>query len=90
MVLRAASQSGPRYPPRASGPLAVGDVHERALVPLLILLLDGMVGGAFINFLLPLRLAFEAVEDRSDPLLARGMSSGDVEEILGGSRALTS
>ena len=52
-----------------STPLMVGDGHERALTPLLALLLDGMVGGAFIGVLVLLRLAFEVVEDRSDRLL---------------------
>ena len=41
-----------------STPLAVGGGHERALVPLLVLLLDGMVGGAFVGVLVPLSLAF--------------------------------
>ena len=59
-------------------------------MPLLILLLYKMVGGAFIGILVPLHLAFEVVEDRSDHLLARGMAGGDVEELLGGSWALTS
>ena len=31
--------------------LAVGGGHERALAPLLVLLLDGMVGGAFAGIL---------------------------------------
>ena len=70
--------------------LAVDGGHERALTPLLVLLLAGMVGGAFAGVLVPLRLAREAVKDRSDRLLARGMAGGNVEELLGGSRALTS
>ena len=68
----------------------VGGGHERALVPLLALLLDGMVGGTFADVLALLRLALEVVEDRSDCLFARGMAGGDVEELFGGSRALTS
>ena len=56
----------------------------------LFFLLAGMVGGTFAGILISLRLAFEAFKDRSDCLLARGMASGDVEELLGGSRALTS
>ena len=48
-----------------------------------------MVGGAFASVLVPLRLAFEAVEDRSNHLLAQGVASGDVKELLGGSWALT-
>ena len=51
-------------------PLAVDGGHERALVPLPILLLDGTFGGAFAGVLVPLRLAFEAVKDRSGRLLA--------------------
>ena len=70
-------------------PLAVGGSHERALVPLLVLLLARTVGGAFIGILVPLCLALEVIEDRSDCLLARDMAGGDVEELLGGSRALT-
>ena len=90
MVLRAASQSGPGFPPWASDPLAVGGGHERALAPLLVLLLAGMIGGAFAGVLIPFHLAFEVVKNRPDRLLARGMAGGDVEEVLGGSWALTS
>ena len=49
-----------------------------------------MVRGAFTSILIPLRLALEATEDRSDRLLARGVAGGDVKEVLGGSRAPTS
>ena len=49
-----------------------------------------MVGGTFAGVLVPLRLAFEAVEDRSDRLLGRGVAGGNVEELLGGSWALMS
>ena len=70
MALQAASRSGLGYPRWASDPLAVGSGHEQALMPLLVLLLDGTVGGAFAGVLVLLRLAFEAVEDRSDHLLA--------------------
>ena len=73
-----------------STPLAVGDGHERALMPLLVLLLAGMVGGAFADVLVLLSLAFEVVKNRPDHLLARDMAGGDVEELFGGSRALTS
>ena len=90
MALRAASQSGSGYPHRASNPLAIDGGHERALTPLLVLLLDGTVGGAFTNVLVPLCLAFEVVKNRHDCLLARGVAGGNVEELLGGSRALTS
>ena len=64
--------------------------HERALALLLVLLLDGTVVGAFAGVLISFRLALEAVEDRSDRLLAQGMVGGDVKELLGGSWALTS
>ena len=37
-----------------STPLAVGSGHERALTPLLVLLLIGAVGGAFVDVLIPL------------------------------------
>ena len=68
----------------------VDDGHERALAPLLVLLLNRTVGGTFVDVLVLFRLALEAVEDRSDRFLAQGMAGGDVEELLGGSRALTS
>ena len=71
-------------------PLAVDGGHERALAPLPILLLAGTVGDAFVGVLVLLCLAPEAVEDHFDRLLARGMAGGDVEEFLGGSRALMS
>ena len=90
MAPRAASQSGSEYPPWAFNPLAVSSGHERALTPLLVLLLVGVVEGGFAGVLVPLCLAFEAVKDRSDRLLARGMDGGDVEDLLGGLRALTS
>ena len=90
MALQAASQSGLRYPRWASDPLAVDSGHERALAPLLVLLIIGAVGGAFVDVLVPLCLALGAVENRSDHLLARGMAGGDVEELLGGSWALAS
>ena len=74
---------------RLSTRLAVGGGHERALMSLLVLLV-GTVGGVFTSVLIPFCLALEAVEDRSDHLLARGMAGGDVEELLGGSWTLTS
>ena len=70
--------------------LAVGSGHERALVPLLVLLLVGAVGGAFVGILVPLCLALRAVENRPDCLLVRGVAGGDVEELLSGSWVLTS
>ena len=69
---------------RLPTPLTVGGSHERALAPLL-LLLAGTVGGTFAGVLIPLCLALEAVEDRSDRLLAQGVAGGDVEELHGGS-----
>ena len=71
-------------------PLVVGSGHERALMPLLVLLLVRAVGGAFASVLVPLCLALGVVKNRADRLLARGVAGGDVEELLGGSRALTS
>ena len=71
-------------------PITAGGIHERALMLLLVLLLAGMVGDAFAGVLVPLCLALEAVEDCSNRLLTRGMAGGDVEELLGGSRALVS
>jgi len=57
---------------------------------LLFLLVVGEIGGAFASVLIPLCLALRAVKNCPDRLLARGMAGGDVEELLGGSRALTS
>ena len=59
-------------------------------MPLLVVLLVGAVGGAFTGILVLLHLALGTVENCSNHLLARGMAGGDVEELLGGSRALTS
>ena len=70
--------------------LVVGGGHERALIPLLVLFLAGMAGGAFIGVLVPLCLALEAIEDRTDRHLARYLASGIVKELLGGSWAHTS
>ena len=50
-------------------PLAVDSGHERALALLLVLLLIGAVGSAFAGVLVPLCLAFEAVENRPYRLL---------------------
>ena len=72
------------------GESMVGSGHEQALALLLVLLLVGVVGGAFVGVLVPLGLAIGAVENRPDRLLARGMAGGDIEELLGGSRARTS
>ena len=90
MALRAASQSSLGYPRWASDPLMDGSSHERDLAPLLVLLLVGAVGGAFADVLVPLCLALGTIENHSDRLLARGMVGGDVEELLGGSRAFVS
>ena len=70
MALRAASRSGSGYPRQAFDPLAVGSGHERALVPLLVLLLVGVVGRAFASILVLLRLALGVVKNRSNHLLA--------------------
>ena len=90
MAPRVASQSGSECPLWASGPPTVSGGHEQSLAPLPILLLDGMVGGTFTGVLVLFHLALKAVKDRSDRLLAQGVASGDVEELLGGSWALTS
>ena len=63
--------------------------HERALAPLLVLLLTGTARGTFVGVLFPLCLALEAVKDRSNHLLARGVAGGDVEELHGGLLTLT-
>ena len=73
-----------------STPFAVGSGHERALMPLLVLLLVGAVGGTITGVLILLCLALRAVENCPDRLLAQGVAGDDVEELLGGSRALTS
>ena len=70
--------------------LVVGVGHERALTPLFVLLLVGTVGGALASVLVPLCLALRVVKNCPDHLLAQGMAGGDVEDLLGGSRALTS
>ena len=75
---------------RLPTPLAVDGGHERALAPLLVLLLAGTIGGAFTGILVPLCLAFEVVKNCFDSLFARGIAGGDVEELLGGSWALMS
>ena len=59
-------------------------------MPLLVLLFVGTVGGAIAGVLVPLCLALRAVKNCPDRLLARGVAGGDVEELLGGSWALTS
>ena len=65
--------------------------HDRALAPLLLVLLfGGMVGGAFTSVLVMPRHAIEVIEDRFDHFFARGMAGGDVKEFLGGSQALAS
>ena len=65
--------------------------HERALAPLLLVLLFGRtVGGAFASILVSPCLAIEAIEDRSDRFFAQGVAGGDVKEFLGGSWTLAS
>ena len=73
----------------ASNPPYDRRCHEQTLMSLLVLIAR-TVGGALTGVLVPLRLAFEVVEDHSDRLLTQGVASGDVEELLGGSRALAS
>ena len=51
-------------------PLALGGSHERALTPLLVLLLARTVASAFTSVLVLLSLAFEAVKNCPDRLLA--------------------
>ena len=62
--------------------------HEQALASLLVLLLGRMIGGAFAGVLVLLRFASGVVENCSDRLLARCVADGDVEQLLGGPRAL--
>ena len=57
-----------------STPLVVGGGHERALVPLLVLLLARMVGGAFTDVLVLLCLALKAVMSRSSFVVMALMS----------------
>ena len=71
--------------------LPVSGGYERGLAPLLFVLLFGWtIGGTFVDVLVPLYLAFEAVKNHPDRLFTRGVVGGDVEELLGGSQALTS
>ena len=70
---------------------AVSGGYERALTPLLLVILFGRtIGGTFIGVLVPPRIDIEVIEDRSDRFFARGMAGGDVKEFLGGSRTLVS
>ena len=71
-------------------PLMIGSGHGQALMQLLVLLVVGAVGGAFAGLLVLLHLAFKAVGNGPNCLLARGISGGDVEELLSGSWALMS
>jgi hypothetical protein len=62
--------------------LSLGSSHERAPVPLFVLLLIvRAVGGAFASILVLLRLTSGAVKNRP---------SCDIKELLGGPRALVS
>ena len=70
---------------------SINSGYERAIVPLLLVLIFGRtIGGAFTGVLVSPHLAIEVIEDGSDFFFTRGMAGGDVEELLGGSRALTS
>jgi hypothetical protein len=65
--------------------LSFGSGHEQALVPLLVvvlLLLTEAVGGTLIGVLVPLCLAFRAIEDCPHRVLAKGVANGNVEELL--------
>jgi len=56
---------------RLSTTLTVCGGHERALTPLLLVLLFGRtIGGAFDGILVPLRLSIETIEDCSDRFFA--------------------
>ena len=55
---------------------------------LLVLLFGRTIGCAIADVLVPPCLGIEAIEHRSDHFFTRGMASGDVQEFLGGSRAL--
>ena len=68
----------------------LGSGHERAPVLLLVLLLVRTVRGTLTGVLVLPRFAFGAIKNRSDRLLTRGMAGGNVEELLGNSRALVS
>ena len=57
---------------------------------LLVLHLVGAVGGTFTGILVSLCLALKAIENRFDRLLALGVTSGNVEELLGGSWVIMS
>ena len=60
--------------------------HERALAPLLLVVLfGGTIGCTFTGVLVSPHLAIEAIEDCSDRFFTRGMAGGDVKEFLGGS-----
>ena len=65
-----------------------GDEH--ALGPLLVLLLTKTVGHAITGMLLPLGFALVAIEDGSDRFLTRGVTRGEIEELLGGPPILPS
>ena len=66
--------------------LAVSNGHERALTPLLLVLLfGGMIGCAFTGILILPCLAIEAIKDCSDRFFVRGVAGGDVKEFFGGS-----
>ena len=68
--------------------LLVGGGPERVLAPPLVLFLPGAVGGAFAGIVVSPRLALGAIKNCSHRLLARSMAHCDVEEFLGGPRAL--
>jgi hypothetical protein len=68
--------------------LSVGGGHEVTLVVPLILLHPRAVSATLAGALIVLRLALGTVKDRPDRLLARGVVHRNVNDLLGGSRAL--
>ena len=69
--------------------LSLGGSYKRAPMPFLVLLIR-TVGGAFVDVLVPLRLASGVIKNGSNRLLAGSMAGHDVEEFLGSPWALMS
>ena len=74
---------------RSTG-FSISGRHERASVPFSVLLLIGAVGGAFIDVLVPLRVASRAIKNCSNRFLTGSVASHDAEGFLGSLWALTS
>ena len=70
--------------------LLLGDGHEQAPAPFLVLLLIRTVGEAFVGILILVRLASRAIKNCSNRLLVGSVASHDVEEFLGSPWAFTS